>query len=63
MMTLEDIVERLNKEDEVTVLELLEISTEELVEAFKWKLEDIAPSILRELAEMPYQGELFDNPD
>lgn len=63
MVTLEDVVERLHKEDEVTVLELLEITTEELIEAFKWKLEDIGPSIMRELAEVPFQGDLFDSED
>ena len=48
-MTLEELVERLNDLDEVTVLELLNISTEELVATFKWKLEDIAPDVMQEL--------------
>lgn len=60
MVTLEDVVERLYKEDEVTVLELLEITTEELVDTFKWKLEDIGPKVIQELSDMPYQGDLFD---
>jgi hypothetical protein len=42
MLTLPDICDKLKRLDEVTVLELLDISTEEIVNMFQDKIEDRA---------------------
>ena len=39
-LTLRDIMERLGKLDEITLLEVLDISSEELIERFADKIED-----------------------
>jgi hypothetical protein len=39
-LTLRDIMERMSKLDEITLLEVLNISSEELVERFADKIED-----------------------
>lgn len=40
VMNLQELAERLRNEDEITVLELLEIHSDELVDAFLDKLEE-----------------------
>lgn len=40
MLTLNDVKERLKKLDETTLLEILEISSEEIVERFEDKIEE-----------------------
>ena len=42
MLTLPDICDKLKRLDEVTVLELLEINSEEIVAKFQDKIEDMA---------------------
>lgn len=42
MLTLPDIYDKLKRLDEVTVLELLEINSEEIVAKFQDKIEDMA---------------------
>ena len=42
MLTLPDICDKLKRLDEVTVLELLEINSEEIVSRFQDKIEDMA---------------------
>jgi hypothetical protein len=39
-LTLRDIMERMSRLDEITLLEVLDISSEELVERFADKIED-----------------------
>lgn len=42
MLTLPDICDKLKRLDEVTILELLEVNSEELVSKFQDKIEDMA---------------------
>jgi hypothetical protein len=42
MLTLPDICDKLKRLDEVTILELLEVNSEELVAKFQDKIEDMA---------------------
>ena len=42
MLTLPDIYDKLKRLDEVTILELLEVNSEELVAKFQDKIEDMA---------------------
>ena len=42
MLTLPDICDKLKRLDEVTILELLEINSEEIVANFQDKIEDMA---------------------
>ena len=42
MLTFPDICDKLNRLDEVTILELLEINSEEIVAKFQDKIEDMA---------------------
>jgi hypothetical protein len=42
MLTIPDICDKLKRLDEVTILELLEVSSEELVAKFQDKIEDMA---------------------
>ncbi len=42
MLTIPDICDKLKRMDEVTILELLEINSEEIVNRFQDKIEDIA---------------------
>jgi len=42
MLTLPDICDKLKRLDEVTILELLEVNSEEIVAKFQDKIEDMA---------------------
>lgn len=42
MLTIPDICDKLKRLDEVTILELLEINSEEIVNRFQDKIEDMA---------------------
>jgi hypothetical protein len=42
MLTLPDICDKLKRLDEVTILEVLEINTEEIVARFQDRIEDMA---------------------
>ena len=42
MLTLPDICDKLKRLDEVTILELLEINSEEIVSRFQDRIEDMA---------------------
>jgi hypothetical protein len=42
MLTIPDICDKLKRLDEVTILELLEVNSEELVAKFQDKIEDMA---------------------
>jgi hypothetical protein len=48
-MTLPELIEKLQEQDQNSIIELLDISSEELVEAFLHKIEDIAPDLISEL--------------
>ena len=50
-MTFPELLERLKKEDEVYLLELINISSDELVDAFEDKIEDRKAYIKQQLAE------------
>ena len=49
MLTLHDICDKLKRLDEVTILELLEIESEEIVNRFMDKIEDMADYLEEEL--------------
>ena len=42
MLTIPDICDKLKRLDEVTILELLEVNSEEIVSRFQDKIEDMA---------------------
>ena len=42
MLTIPDICDKLNRLDEVTILELLEVNSEEIVNRFQDRIEDMA---------------------
>lgn len=42
-----ELIEMLKREDEITILELLEITTEELVDAFADKIDEHSPRLYR----------------
>ena len=44
-----ELVEKLKEQDQNSIIELLDISSEELVEAFMHKVEDIVPDLIAEL--------------
>jgi hypothetical protein len=50
-MTFKELLERLKREDEVYLLELINISPDELVDAFEDKIEDRQEYIRNQLAE------------
>ena len=51
MLTLEELKERMSMEDEVTLLETLNISAEDLVNAFSDKIEDKYDKLIKEYDE------------
>ena len=50
MLTLQDVMDRLKKIDEVTLLEVLEISSEDIVERFVDKIETNYETLAEELS-------------
>jgi hypothetical protein len=56
-LTFEDIRERLKRLDEVTLLEVLDISSEDLVERFADKIEDRLDELEPELEELEDETE------
>lgn len=50
-LTLRDIMERLGRLDEITLLEVLDITSEELIERFADKIEDRFDELERDLDE------------
>ena len=50
MLTLQDVMDRLKKIDEVTLLEVLEISSEDIVERFVDKIETNYETLEEELS-------------
>lgn len=57
MLTLVDVCDRLERVDEVSILEILEINSTDLVEAFKDKIEDNYDELAEELADYDYERE------
>lgn len=57
MLTLVDVCDRLSRVDEISVLEILEINSTDLVEAFKDKIEDNYDELAEELADDEYERE------
>lgn len=53
MVTLNDIQEKLKTIDEVSLLELLDIHSDEIVDKFVDKIEDMKDFLLEELADEP----------
>ena len=49
MLTFTDVCDRLNQQDEISVLEVLEITSEELVDRFKDKVENKLDYFLEDL--------------
>ena len=48
-LTFEDIIDRLKQLDEVTILELLDLKTEDIVDSFRDVIEDAIEEIEKEL--------------
>jgi hypothetical protein len=48
-LTFEDIIDRLKQLDEVTILELLDLKTEDIVDRFRDVIEDAIEEIEKEL--------------
>ena len=48
-LTFEDIIDRLKQPDEVTILELLDLKTEDIVDRFRDVIEDAIEEIEKEL--------------
>ncbi len=48
-LTFEDIIDRLKQLDEVTILELLDLKTEDIVDRFRDVIEDVIEEIEKEL--------------
>ena len=48
-LTFEDIIDRLKQLDEVTILELLDLKTEDIVERFRDVIEDMVEELEKEL--------------
>ncbi len=57
MLTLRDVIEHLKRIDEVSLLEVLEISSEELCERFVDKIEDKYDTLAEEFEEEDLQAE------
>lgn len=55
-LTLEDIKDKLKTLPEIDLLEVLEISSEDLVDRFSDKIEDKAEYLLNDLEEEEYEG-------
>ena len=49
-LTFEDIIDRLKQLDEVTILELLDLKTEDIVERFRDVIEDAVEELEKELS-------------
>lgn len=49
MLTLTELFEKLKQVDEITLMERLEISSEDLIEAFKDRIENSYESLVEEL--------------
>ena len=49
MLTFHDVCDRLKKQDEISVLEVLEITSDELVDRFNDKIEDKLEYFLEDL--------------
>jgi len=49
MLTFTDVCDRLKQQDEISVLEVLEITSEELVDRFKDRIEDKLDYFLEDL--------------
>jgi len=52
MLTLNDVAERLKQIDEISLLEILEITAEDIVEKFKEKIEDKYEYLVEELTDL-----------
>lgn len=57
MLTLTDVKERLKKLDETTLLEILEISSEEIVDRFEDKIEDREEYFINDLDTETWEDE------
>jgi hypothetical protein len=57
MLTLVDLMDRLRKMEETALLELLDLSSEEIVDRFWDVIEVNYDELLRELEELPYDTE------
>jgi len=54
MLTLVDIFDRLRRIDEVSLLEILKITSEDIVERFQDLIEELADELEQELDEEPF---------
>jgi len=57
MLTLDDVCDRLKQQDEISVMEVLEITSEELVDRFRDKVEDKLDYFAKDLEDEVYDDE------
>jgi hypothetical protein len=55
MLTFVDVCDRLKQQDEISILEILEITSDELVDRFKDKIEDNFDYLAEDLEDEDYE--------
>jgi len=56
MLTLVDVCERLKQQDEVSILEILEITSDEIVDRFQDKIEENYEHLAEDLEDEDYES-------
>lgn len=56
MLTLVDVCDRLKQQDEISILEILEITSDELVDRFKDKVEENYEELADDLGDEDYES-------
>tara|TARA_R110002012_G_scaffold240196_1_gene414364 strand:+ start:1477 stop:1671 length:195 start_codon:yes stop_codon:yes gene_type:complete len=59
-LTFNEVCEELTKLDEVTLLELLEVSSEDLIAKFQDKIEDNFETLLKEVDNLNEEYDIYD---
>ena len=59
-LTFNEVCEELTKLDEVTLLELLEVSSEDLIAKFQDKIEDNFETLLKEVDNLNEENDIYD---
>ena len=56
MLTFIDVCDRLKQQDEISILEILEITSDELVERFKDRIEENYDELAEDLGDVDYES-------
>ena len=56
MLTFIDVCDRLKQQDEISILEILEITSDELVERFKDRIEENYDELAEDLGDINYES-------